>query len=159
MTGDFSAHRMFFLEELLFCTEEQEEEIVSPVSTAIPLEDAAVSRFIQNAKDFSRPRRADFDMRVGIGSRELLVKVRCGSVQSIEDLACLRPLTSWDFSLSAAAECWQQFWEPLPAAGWHDVFALMRSGAMRIAGNLHPFMANLQLVKDLLATPRPKSRT
>lgn len=40
------------------------------------------------------------------------------------------------------------------SAGWHDVFALMRYGRMHIEGDLLPFMANLQFVKDLLAAPR-----
>lgn len=117
-------------------------------------ERAAISRLVQAVTSFSRPRVADFDMKIGIGNHELLIKVRCGSVRSVDDLLTLRPLTPWDFSLSADVECWQRFWESVPAPGWHDVFALMRNGNMRIEGNLHPFMAHLQLVKDLLAAPR-----
>ena len=36
-------------------------------------------------------------------------------------------------------------------AGWHDIFALSKRGAMAIEGNLQPLMANLQYVKDLAA--------
>lgn len=130
---------------------------MSSLSAAASLEEAAFSSFLETAGHFNQPRRADFDMKVGIGSRELLVKVRDGAVQSIDDLATLRPLTAWQFSLSADAESWQRFWEPFPPAGWHDIFALMRNGKLRIEGNLHPFMAHLQLVKDLLASPRTKN--
>lgn len=124
---------------------------------ALCAERAAISRLVQAVTSFSRPRVADFDMKIGIGSHELLIKVRCGTVRSVDNLLALRPLTPWDFSLSANVECWQRFWEPVPAAGWHDVFALMRNGNMRIEGNLYPFMANLQLVKDLLAAPRSEN--
>lgn len=44
--------------------------------------------------------------------------------------------------------------EPVPKPGWHDLFALCKRGAMRIEGGLHPFMANLQYFKDLVALPR-----
>ena len=130
---------------------------MSSTSAALRSEDAALSGFIQAAGNFSTQRDADFDMKLGIGRRHLLVKIRGGAVRSVDDYTALRPLTSWDFSLSADLESWQRFWEPVPAAGWHDIFALMRNGNMRIEGKLHPFMANLQLVKDLLAAPRSKS--
>lgn len=122
--------------------------------TPTPEDEAAVTRFIRAVQGFQKPRLADFDMRVGIGSTRLLVKVREGSVETISDMAAMRPLTPWDFSLTADAESWQRHWEVAPPAGWHDVFALMRYGRMQIDGDLHPFMAHLQFVKDLLAAPR-----
>ena len=121
-------------------------------------EDAAVTRFIHAAQSICRPRSADFHMKVGIGTRELLVKVGHGAVECIDDMAALRPLTPWDFSVTAEADSWQRFWNVVPDAGWHDIFALMRFGRMRVEGNLHPFMAHLQFVKDLLAAPRSKDQ-
>lgn len=131
---------------------------MASISAALLTEDAVVSNFIEAARQFTAPRAADFDMKLGVGDRRLLVRMRHGTVLSVDDLATLRPLTPWDFSLSADLKCWQRFWEPMPAAGWHDIFALMRNGNMRIEGRLQPFMANLQLVKDLLAAPRAKSK-
>ncbi|HLT98404.1 MAG TPA: hypothetical protein VKZ70_01535 [Burkholderiaceae bacterium] len=113
-----------------------------------------VDRFLNAVAKFQRRRPATFDIKVGIGGTDLLVKVRSGRVESAESLAALRPLTPWDFALSAEASTWQRFWEATPAAGWHDIFALTRHGRMQIEGNLQPFMAHLQFVKDLLASPR-----
>ena len=44
--------------------------------------------------------------------------------------------------------------EPVPAPGVHDLMALSKQGLVRIEGNLQPFMANLQFVKDVIAAPR-----
>ena len=48
----------------------------------------------------------------------------------------------------------ESFWQPVPDAGWHDIFALMKRKEARVEGDLRPFMANLQYIKDLLAAPR-----
>jgi hypothetical protein len=61
---------------------------------------------------------------------------------------------SWRFAVRAAPEAWLEFWQPLPRPGWHDLFALAKRGVATIEGDLHPFMANLQYFKDLLALPR-----
>ena len=58
------------------------------------------------------------------------------------------------FQISATAEGWRRFWEPIPEPGWHDLLALTKRGAARIDGDLHPLLANLQYFKDLLAAPR-----
>ena len=117
----------------------------------------AAQRFIHAAhrfRPFRSPRTASFTMMVGFGGVRLLVKVHHGTLDSIHNLAGLRPLTSWDFAIVAPAMAWHRFWETVPDAGWHDVFALTRHNRMQVEGNLHPFMANLQFVKDLLASPR-----
>jgi hypothetical protein len=42
----------------------------------------------------------------------------------------------------------------VPAAGWHDIFALGKRRELVIDGNLQPLMAHLQFIKDLLAVGR-----
>lgn len=118
------------------------------------LDEKAASRFVHSARHFHRPRLANLTLMIGIGSRRLLLRIENGAIKSIDDLASLRPLTSWDVSLTASAEDWQRFWETVPTAGWHDIFALTRYNRMHIEGNLHLFMSHLQFVKDLLASPR-----
>ena len=86
------------------------------------------------------------------GDTPVLVSVREGRVVAAE--IARGPLASWDFSLSAGADAWTRFWQPVPEAGWHDIFALSKRGAMAIEGNLQPLMANLQYVKDLAAAGR-----
>jgi len=114
----------------------------------------AVKRFVDAAGVFQRTRTLRFTMMVGIGQVRLLVSVCDGRVDAIHALASLRPLTSWDFAVIAPVLSWKRFWEAVPEPGWHDVFALTRHNRMQIEGNLQPFMAHLQFVKDLLASPR-----
>ena len=43
------------------------------------------------------------------------------------------------------------FWSPQPPPGFNDIFALFKRKLQRIEGDLHPFMANLLYIKDVLA--------
>ena len=43
----------------------------------------------------------------------------------------------------------------IAAAGrFNDIFALVKQKAMRVEGDLHPFMSNLLYFKDVIAAPR-----
>ena len=66
----------------------------------------------------------------------------------------LPPLCSWDFSIKGTAAAWTAYWAPIPAPGWHDLFALAKRGEIRFEGDLLPFLTHLQFFKDLLARPR-----
>jgi hypothetical protein len=61
------------------------------------------------------------------------------------------------FAFRARPEAWLEFWRPLPLPGWHDLLALTKRGVASLEGDLHPFLANLQYFKDLLALPRGSS--
>ncbi|MCY1528124.1 hypothetical protein D9M68_632190 [compost metagenome] len=111
-----------------------------------------VRRFCRLAPSFSRPRAVQLDMLVGFGVHRVLVRVRDGRVDSAE--TPFGPLPSCDFSLRASADAWSRFWQPVPAAGWHDLFALSKRRELAIDGNLQPLMAHLQFIKDLLAVGR-----
>jgi hypothetical protein len=67
-------------------------------------------------------------------------------------------MRSWTFALRASEEAWRRFWEPVPAPGYHDLFAMKKLGVARIEGDLIPLMANLRYVKDVVAAPRRKTR-
>jgi hypothetical protein len=88
---------------------------------------------------------------IEIGAEQLVLTIRNGR-PTVADRVPL--LSSWEFAIRAGAEAWSALWQPVPKAGWHDVFALTKRGAMRIEGSLQPFMANLQYFKDLVALPR-----
>ncbi len=81
-----------------------------------------------------------------------LVRVLEGRLAAVERGPFL--LRSWSFAVKASAEAWRRFWEPVPAPGYHDLFAMRKLGVARVEGDLLPFMANLRYVKDVLAAPR-----
>ena len=63
-------------------------------------------------------------------------------------------MRSTAFRVRGEAESWARHWRPIPDRGFHDLLAMTRYGHVVIEGELQPFMANLQYVKDLLAAPR-----
>ncbi|KGD95876.1 hypothetical protein JL37_08735 [Achromobacter sp. RTa] len=110
------------------------------------------ARFRRLAPSFSRARGVHLDMLVRFGEHPVLVRIRDGRVDSAETPST--PLPSCDFSLRASEEAWSRFWQAVPAAGWHDIFALGKRRELSIDGNLQPLMAHLQFIKDLLAVGR-----
>ena len=101
-----------------------------------------------------RGRTLRADCLVQIGARQLLLRIDSGQVREcLEQLPLLCP---WTFAVRGSAQAWEQFWRNPPPPGWHDLFALAKRGEMSFEGNLQPFMAHLQVVKDLLALPREK---
>jgi hypothetical protein len=95
------------------------------------------------------------DFELGIGAIVLAVRIENGRIASVARGPFL--LKSWDFAIRMPADTWLKFLAPVPEPGWHDVMALTKRGAARIEGNLQPFMANLQYVKDVLAAPRGRA--
>lgn len=93
----------------------------------------------------------DTSCLIEIGAEQFVLTIRNGR-PTVADRVPL--LGSWEFAIRAGAEAWLALWQPVPKAGWHDLFALTKRGAMRIEGSLQPFMANLQYFKDLVTLPR-----
>jgi hypothetical protein len=92
---------------------------------------------------------------VETGPTAWLVTVHEGRVTAVERGPFL--LREWTFAVRASEEAWRRFWEPVPAAGWHDLFALTKGGHAKVEGDLRPMMANLRYVKDVLAKPRRRA--
>ncbi|HKX09800.1 MAG TPA: hypothetical protein VJN67_16490 [Stellaceae bacterium] len=89
---------------------------------------------------------------VGVGETEYLVDIREGRIERVERGPFVMP--SWRFALRGSAEAWRKFWQAVPPPGHHDLFALSKRGLLAIEGDLHPLMANLLYLKDVLAAPR-----
>ena len=89
---------------------------------------------------------------VETGDTAWLVSVHEGRVTRVERGPFL--MRAWSFAVRASEDAWRRFWEPVPAAGWHDVFAMAKGGHATVEGDLRPLMANLRYVKDVLAKPR-----
>jgi hypothetical protein len=89
---------------------------------------------------------------VETGTTAWLVSVHEGRVSRVERGPFL--MRAWSFAVRASDDAWRRFWEPVPAAGWHDLFAMTKGGHATVEGDLQPLMANLRYVKDVLAKPR-----
>ena len=89
---------------------------------------------------------------IEVGEVAWLITVHEGRVSRVERGPFL--MRDWAFAVRASEDVWRRFWQPVPAPGFHDLFALIKGGHARVEGNLVPLMANLRYVKDLLAQPR-----
>ena len=89
---------------------------------------------------------------VETGATAWLVTVHEGRVTRLERGPFL--LRAFSFAVRASEDAWQRFWAPVPAAGWHDLFAMTKGGHARVEGDLRPLMTNLRYVKEVLAKPR-----
>ena len=99
-----------------------------------------------------RGRWLDVDCRIDVGSEPFFLSIREGVLASLERGP--RLMRSTVFSIRATDEAWTNYWKPIPAPGWHDLFALTKRGAASMDGDLRPLLQNLQYFKDLLALPR-----
>ena len=87
-----------------------------------------------------------------IGDTGYLIRIAEGRVVSVTPGPFLTP--NYSFALRAPRQAWETFWQKVPPPGFNDLFALFKRGLLRIEGDLHPFMANLLYIKDVVAAPR-----
>lgn len=62
--------------------------------------------------------------------------------------------TPWRFALRTDAEALEAFWQPIPEAGFHDVFGLVKIGRARVDGDILVLVKNLRFFKEFLALGR-----
>ena len=101
-----------------------------------------------------RGRFLDVTFLLQVGDRHYLIHIHRGRLEAIEPGPHVQP--RWTFALVASQEAWETFWQALPPPGGHDLMAMLKTGALRLHGDQHPFMANLRYFKELLALPRAK---
>jgi hypothetical protein len=129
-------------------------------STMAEAEAALCARFRQAIPDAAnrdphlvwRGRTLTAECLVQIGASAFLLRIDAGRIR--ECLAQLPLLCPWDFAVRGSAQAWSALWQAPPPPGWHDLFALSKRGEMRFEGNLRPFLAHLQYIKDVLTLPR-----
>ena len=118
----------------------------------LPMLEGLAERINADANLVRRGRYFTADFLIGVGDTDWLVEIEEGSVRAATPGPhMMRP---WRFAIRAAEADWAAFCEPMPRPGHHDIFAMTKSGAAVIEGDLQPLMANLRYVKDLLASCR-----
>jgi len=131
-----------------------------PKTSSTVLEEALCDRFeryvpeqVNNNRHLVwRGRNLSATCLVQIGTAAFLLRFEQGSIR--ESRKGLPLMCSWDFAVRGTAAAWDALWKDPPPPGWHDIFALTKRGEMILEGNLHPLIANLQYLKDILALPR-----
>lgn len=62
--------------------------------------------------------------------------------------------TPWCFALRTDAEAMQKFWQPIPEAGFHDIFGLVKIGRGQVDGDILSLVKNLRFFKEVLTLAR-----
>ena len=125
----------------------------SDLDDRIAREFARLDELARDADELAfRGRFLTTECLVGTWSAPVHLTIGAGRVLGTEPGPTL--MRSWRFAFRATPEAWAEFWQPVPRAGWHDLLSLTKRGAATLEGDLHPFLANLQYFKDLLALPR-----
>ncbi len=109
-----------------------------------------------NAWLVHRGRCLDVTFLLEVGDTAYLVRIHRGRVEAVDKGPFVMP--RWTFALKASQDAWATFWQPIPPPGFHDLIAMMKTRAMRLEGDQHPFFANLLYFKELLALPRAASQ-
>src|SRR6266852_5055821 len=87
------------------------------------------------------------------------MRIWCGAGAFSARPSCWASVTpNYSFALRAPRDEWEAFWKRIPEPGHNDIFALFKRGKLSIEGDLHPFMANLLYIKDVLAAPRKEAK-
>ena len=110
-----------------------------------------------NAWLVHRGRHLDVVFLLEMGDAAYLVRIHRGRVEAVDRGPFVMP--RWTFALAASQEAWATFWQPVPPPGFHDLIAMLRTRALRLEGDQHPFFANLRYFKELLALPRAAGRS
>lgn len=123
------------------------------------LQESLCSRFesikeLTNADSYlmHRGRFLTADIVIQIGDVPYLISIGDGRVLFISRKFPI--FQDRKFTLKGSLKAWSMFWESIPEAGWHDIFALTKSGEMTLEGEVQPFFAHLQYLKDVLSKPR-----
>ncbi len=87
-----------------------------------------------------------------IGDRTFYLTIERGRLLDV--IEGPRHMRRWCFAIRAPMQSWHCFWQPVPAAGYHDIFAMTTFGHAQIEGDIGTLLKHLRYFKDLLALPR-----
>jgi hypothetical protein len=100
----------------------------------------------------ARGRFLDCECLLGPIGHPFHVSIRQGRIVDLTPAPVL--MRPWRFAYRASLAAWAEHWQTAPRPGFHDLLALTKRGEAVLEGDLHPFIANLQYFKDVLALPR-----
>jgi hypothetical protein len=87
-----------------------------------------------------------------VGDDEYYLTFRDGLLETIAQGPSRK--TPWRFAMRCDADALAQFWQPVPAPGFHDLFGLVKIGRGRIDGDILCLVKNLRFFKEFLALGR-----
>ena len=96
--------------------------------------------------------RCNVEFMIEVGDLEFRITVQDGRVTGVHR-GPFR-MRGWRFAIRADESAWREFWSPVPAPGFNDVFAMASRGHARIEGDIGPLLEHLRYFKELAQIPR-----
>ena len=97
-------------------------------------------------------RRMHETFMVEVGDAQFLLTVHEGKIEKVEKGPFVQ--RTWRFAIRAEKEAWEKFWQKTPAPGWHDLFALLRRGDVKLEGDQRVLWSYLLYIKLAMAALR-----
>ena len=114
---------------------------------------AALPARIASAPGLARwGRHLSAEVLLAAGDDAWILSIRDGALLRAEPAPAIMP--RYDLALRFDRDGLERFLANPPPPGWHDLMALLRQGALRVEGDLQPFMAHLFWFKGALALLR-----
>ena len=110
----------------------------------------------ENAAVRHRGRFVTTEMRIFVGKDEYCIRIEAGRITGVERGSLIMRPSS--IVIRASAEAWEKFWQPFPAPGYQDIFALVKNREAEVSGDWRLLMQNLRYFKELLEAPRQLAR-
>ena len=89
-----------------------------------------------------------------IGTDEFYIHFEKGRVLTIQQGPSKK--ISWRFALRVEPAAMAEYWKPMPAPGFHDIFGLVKYGKALIDGDILMLVKNLRYFKEFLALGKMK---
>jgi len=107
-----------------------------------------------NGKDHLRHlgRFCTIELLIQSGEQSVHLSIERGLILKVLQGPLL--MRAWTFALRAQAQTWNEFWQPYPAVGFNDIFAMSRHGRLAIDGDIGPLLGHLRYIKEVVAMPR-----
>jgi len=92
---------------------------------------------------------------IEIGGEEIYLTFEKGRIVDVSPGPSRK--TPWRFAFRTDADALEKFWQPVPEAGFHDIFGLVKIGRGRIDGDILCLVKNLRFFKEVMTLARKEA--
>jgi len=96
-----------------------------------------------NERLVRRGRFINATVLIETGDASYLIAIAAGRIAAVSRGPFVMP--AWNFALRFSGDGWQRYISPVPQPGFNDLFALMKRRLLQAEGELHAFMANVNV--------------
>jgi hypothetical protein len=88
------------------------------------------------------------EFKLVAGGYNLLFRIEDGRITRVQSNTADLPTNG--FTLTGDRESWNKFRQKFPPPGYHDIFAMLEYGHLKLDGDAMPLLSNILYVKGVL---------